>query len=178
MIEGECQGAFQAFAVTGAGSGKSADCDGHQCLISFLSFWAASFPGECPDRHLRYAAKWRCFECLRQHSIRRQPGECQISDLRLPASQWVSSGVAGAPVCSQVGAGNISYNAGTTGAVTTTVGAKLQRIVDLDDYKSAATGADYCAALQAAITANPGATIRFPATVVQLGTASSTCNIT
>lgn len=106
------------------------------------------------------------------------PANAKFPTFACPASQWVSSGVAGAPVCSQVGAGNISYNAGTTGAVTTTVGAKLQRIVDLDDYKSAATGADYCAALQAAITANPGATIRFPATVVQLGTASSTCNIT
>ena len=28
VIEGECQGAFQAFAVTGAGATNPSDCDG------------------------------------------------------------------------------------------------------------------------------------------------------
>jgi len=68
------------------------------------------------------------------------PANAKFPTFACPASQWVSSGVAGAPVCSQPAASNISYNNGATGAGTISAQTVFARTVSIDDFAAAHDG--------------------------------------
>jgi len=79
-------------------------------------------------------------------------------------------------VPSQSSAANISYNEGGTGAVTTTVQAKLQQTVSVKDFGAAGDGiTDDTTAIQAAINVNGGnVSVYFPTGVYKI---TSTINL-